>query len=113
MFRLSTALPGSLWGLYLFAKGVWDGGVMDYKQYGTQYDPYGNYTYGAVGRAAGYPSSTLMRMSGWAHYKFDLGLPANLGRALGENPPPYWDNATDRGNISAGAQYYDNRCFVR
>lgn len=98
----------------LFIAAVRGGGVMDYKgSDGLQYDYYGNFTYGAVGTATGYPEDILMRMSGYFVNKDDLQLPTDLGRALLENPPPYWDNAVDRGNITAGIQYYENGCYNR
>lgn len=109
-FRVANGLPLNVHGHILFTAAVWDGGVMDYKTFGDEYDAYGNFTYGAVGSATGYTENILMRMSGWAHYKFDLNQSPSLGRALAENPPPYWDNPTDRGNITAGIQYYQNGC---
>ena len=99
-----------------FVLKVMGGGDWDYKRKGTayvDYDPFGNFNYGATGLAAGYSASTLFRMSGWAAEKWDegrSGKPDPLRALFGE---PYSENPDDRANILAGMQYYNNACHAR
>jgi RHS repeat-associated protein len=96
-----------------FGLTVANGGAWDYKQQADIYDPFGNFNYGATGRAAGYSASTLLRMSGWAAEKYDArrsGNPSLVQALLGQ---PYPENPDDRANIVAGMQYYQNGCYQR
>lgn len=110
MFALAQGL---LYRETLFANAVWDGGPMDYKYAAsdrTVYEAFGNFNYGAVGRAAGFSADVLNRMAGWAAARFSGGDPSIL-RALTENPAPFADTGDDPANIRAGMQYYDNGCY--
>jgi hypothetical protein len=52
--------------LFEFRGQVKNRGSWDYKQQGSQYEEFGNYNYGATGRAAGFPSSILLQEAGIA-----------------------------------------------
>ena len=45
---------------------VRNGGVWDYKQRGSEYENFGNFNYGATGRAVGVPAWILKCGAGWA-----------------------------------------------
>lgn len=49
-----------------FYSMVRNGGAWDYKQRGRQYQDFGNYNYGATGKAHGLPDWVLLRAAGWA-----------------------------------------------
>jgi hypothetical protein len=97
-----------------FRNMVTDGGPWDPKKDGhPEWDPFGNFNYGATGAAAHFSLETLLRMSGWAAEQFDSGRShhADLLRALFGDP--YTENSDDRAAIRAGYQYYQNRCHLR
>jgi hypothetical protein len=54
-----------------FYSKVKSGGLWDYKQQGIslEYENFGNFHYGLIGRAAGIPKSILRRAAGWAQKK--------------------------------------------
>lgn len=49
-----------------FRDSVKNKGPWDYKQKGSEYEEFGNYNYGAAGRAAHFPSSILRQEAGIA-----------------------------------------------
>ena len=83
----------------------------DYKQLGDQYIPFGNFNYGATGRAAGFDERFLHQQAGRAQ----MTNPENYRKEWGdpESGWPWGDDPDDAANIQAGAQYYNNRCFRR
>lgn len=86
---------------------------MDYKQignrhgFGSPYEHFGNFNYGAVGSALGIPSQVLLRMAGLAQILADTS-PAASGNPLGR--APYGDTALDQAWAQAGIDYY--RCLA-
>jgi hypothetical protein len=54
---------------FWFYSQVRNKGPWDYKQLGKDYADFGNFNYGATGRAAGFSEGTLLRMAGWARFK--------------------------------------------
>ncbi|HUD42450.1 MAG TPA: RHS repeat-associated core domain-containing protein, partial [Dokdonella sp.] len=49
-----------------FRNHVKNKGPWDYKQLDGEFEPFGNFNYGATGRAVGFPSSTLLQRAGAA-----------------------------------------------
>lgn len=96
-------LHRGLGGLDWFYSQVRSKGPWDYKQRGRQYADFGNFHYGAVGKALGIPDSMLLRAAGWAHE-----------RGGNDNPAfghwwwiaPYGDDPNDQAMIKAGINYY-------
>ncbi|WAH54532.1 polymorphic toxin type 44 domain-containing protein [Pseudescherichia vulneris] len=79
-------------------------GPWDYKnQLGHQYDDFGNFNYGAVGTAAGFPEQVLLRGAGWAQGHSGNGNPAKFGVWYGA--APYGDDPADQVWIRAGIDY--------
>lgn len=88
------------------------GGPWDYKTQnpaGTQrYTDFGNFNYGAAGRAAGFSANELLWGAGLAQLKHDVGS----GR-WPQGPGTRFDNPDDAAPILAGIQYYDSGCYKR
>jgi len=83
-------------------------GIWDYKKYSTNeqdYQNFGNWHYGVIGRAWGWGRSILQRMAGWAQTKGGNGDPA-FGIPLGGYP--YGDDPKDQQNIILGMDFYDS-----
>jgi hypothetical protein len=90
-------------------KGTWD-----YKQIANEYDEFGNFNYGATGRAAGFSEDTLLRAAGWAQVhagtsQSDWGIPINRVEALLGigGKAPFGDDPNDQVWIKPGFEYYD------
>src|SRR6266516_909395 len=104
--------PGA--AMLFFGYYVRGGGPWDYKKNGhPEYDPFGNFNFGASGSAAGFGSDILSRMAGWAAEKYDVGRSGNPSLVRALLGQPYPDSAQDRGNYSAGMQYYSNGCYQK
>jgi hypothetical protein len=98
------------------------GGPWDYKQLtppGTQqYTPFGNFHFGAVGRAAGFDTPTILRAAGFIQKWFGdvkgdggrVGLINVLSGQGGQEP--FEDQLDDQENIKKGIEYYERK-FVR
>jgi RHS repeat-associated protein len=92
------------------AKGrFWDvasGASWDYKQLGPQYEKFGNFNFGATGRAAGYSAAWLKTGSTYAHVKshwfLDVFSMENVG-----------NEAIDHAVIDEGVAYYDAKCHAK
>jgi Bacterial toxin 44 len=48
-----------------FHDQVNNGGPWDYKRLNSEYEDFGNFNYGATGKAAGFSEATLLRAAGW------------------------------------------------
>jgi RHS repeat-associated protein len=86
-------------------KGPWD-----YKQQGPQYQDFGNFNYGAAGRAFGWPPPVLQRAAGLAQQQAGTSSP-QWGNWWGGSP--YGDDPADQLMIQQGMQYYECRCYKR
>jgi hypothetical protein len=95
---------------------VRNNGPWDYKQEDRKYADFGNFNYGATGKAAGFSEETLLRSAGWAQVQAgtsrpEWGKPMTLMEALlgigGE--APFGDDPRDQYWISQGFKYYDSR----
>lgn len=96
-----------------FYRQVRNKGPWDYKQRGRQFADFGNFNYGAVGTAAGFPENVLLRMAGWAQ-----GRSGNVDPAWGSAPtmlealagrggkPPFGDDPADQEWIMRGIEYF-------
>jgi hypothetical protein len=97
-----------------FYRQVHNGGPWDYKQIDPKYDNFGNFLYGATGKAAGFTEATLLRAAGWAQVhagtsRPEWGNPVNLFEALlgVGGREPFGDDPEDQRWISYGFSYYD------
>ena len=59
-----------------FRNQVKNKGPWDYKQQGRQYEEFGNFNYGAMGRAAGFPSGILLQEAGRAQVAAGTSTPS-------------------------------------
>jgi type VI secretion system secreted protein VgrG len=99
-----------------FRDQVKKGGPWDYKQQGRQYEPFGNFNYGATGIANGYPfdEEFLLRMAGAAQIKDGTSKPGWGDPAMSwlglpyrsRGTPPYGDDPEDQKWIKFGVEYY-------
>ncbi|NLY76124.1 MAG: type IV secretion protein Rhs [Firmicutes bacterium] len=92
-----------------FYNQVRNRGPWDYKQLGSQYEDFGNFHYGVVGKAGYFPDQVLFRMAGWAqtrsgNYQKENGSP--WGKA------PYGDDPRDQAMIQKGIWWYKN-CYKK
>ena len=97
-----------------FKNQVQTGGPWDYKQQGQAYEPFGNFNYGATGRAAGFDLGLLLRAAGAVHMKNAIqsgNWHPSFGWPLGSFP--YGDDPRDQRNIIAGYTYSLNSCNER
>lgn len=86
-------------------KGPWD-----YKQQGRQYQDFGNFNYGATGKAFGFSENTLLREAGRAQQKAgtskpEWGNPGSRWNPFGGSGT-YGDDPADAVLIQQGVQYY-------
>ncbi len=88
----------------------------DYKQQRDgHYENFGNFNYGATGRAFGFDANTLLRMAGDAQIKAGTSKPGwGDPQMLGPFPnpflpgiPPYGDDPRDQYCIKKGIEYYE------
>lgn len=85
-----------------FYSQVRNRGPWDYKQRGRHYANFGNFHYGAVGRAAGFSLGILLRAAGVAQV---LAGTSEEESWLGLLSPPYGDDEVDQYWISEGFEY--------
>jgi putative RNase toxin 44 of polymorphic toxin system len=90
-----------------FLNQVPKGNAWDYKQRGRAYEPFGNFNYGAAGRAGRLPKGTLFWGAGVAQpldgtSRPSYGSPLNGRGSLGDDPvDQFW--------IGQGVRYHDER----
>jgi hypothetical protein len=96
MFRSPDLTP--LW----WTTQVGPGGPWDYKTRHRRYIPFGNFNFGAAGRAAGFSSDALLRGAGWAQFWAGNWSPT-FGVPWGD--PPYGDDPADQEWIKKGIEY--------
>jgi RHS repeat-associated protein len=95
-----------------FRDQVRNGGPWDYKQQGPQYQNFGNYNYGATGKALGLSERLLLREAGRAQQAAGTSLPewgdpgSRLNPAGGTGS--YGDDPVDQFWIGQGFNYYDS-----
>lgn len=88
-----------------FYHQVRNGARWDYKQLDTTaYEKFGNYNYGAVGRALGIDREILLRAAGWAQTRAGT-TDESWGHYLGE--APYGDDPADAKWVTRGMNYTD------
>lgn len=92
------------WGNYKYIKNTDDFGSLNPK---SPFEDYGNFHYGAVGAAAGYPLPVLLRAAGWYQERSGTSDPS-FGHWYGD--APYGDDPKDQQQIKAGFQFYENHC---
>ena len=84
---------------------VRNGSNWDYKQKGSQYEDFGNFNYGATGRAVGIPAQILKRGADWAQTRAGTSK-KDWGKPLGS--PPHGDDPADQEQIQRGIDYHDS-----
>jgi RHS repeat-associated protein len=94
---------------FWFRDQVKNKGPMDYKQRGSVYQDFGNFNYGAVGAAVGFPNSILLREAGRAQKaagtsRPNWGDPGSRANPIG-GTPPYGDDPEDQAWIQRGVDF--------
>lgn len=91
-----------------FYKKVRNRGDWDFKQFGSQYEEFGNFNYGATGTAAGISADVLLRAAGAAQ-----ALAGTSKKEFGKwwSEPPYGDDPVDQVWIRAGVEYARSKGF--
>ena len=104
-------LDTALW----FYRQVNDGGPWDYKLQGPDFEDFGNFNYGATGKAPGFSEETLLRMAGVKqgedhHSRPGWGVPVSIFEALlgVGGVAPFGHDPRDQLWIKRGFQYYDS-----
>jgi len=90
--------------LFTWVNKVREDGEWDYKTQGREYEEFGNFNYGATGRAVGFSEDTLLRAAG-AVQKLTNTSREEWGEPWGE--PPYGDDPSDQEMIKRGVEYYE------
>jgi hypothetical protein len=93
---------------WAFRDAVKNKGKWDYKQQGSQYQNFGNFNYGATGRAFGFPftDTFLKRKAGEAQIRAGTSLPEwQRTNPRGYPMPPYGDDPADQSWIQQGIDY--------
>jgi len=111
--RLSRLAPEA--ALVDWVNKVREGGQWDYKRLEPvgAYEEFGNFNYGATGRALGFPREVLLRAAGFVQVleSFRTGRPHGPGSPFGD--PPYGDFPEDQAPILRGTEYYDRNFWSR
>jgi RHS repeat-associated protein len=105
--NMRTASSEVGFNLVKFKGLVQNGGRWDYKQLGRQYEAFGNFHYGAVGRAAGIPEAVLLRAAGWAQREAGTSKPYWGHPWVRGGSESFGDDPIDQSWIKAGFRYYD------
>jgi hypothetical protein len=88
---------------------VVNGGDWDYKRkFGSQYDAFGNFNFGAAFAAAGYTKCEVLRGGAAYHYYFGTPNPNDLGTPFGSYP--YGNTLKKEDEIKAGYDYVAMGC---
>jgi Bacterial toxin 44 len=110
-----TAIDSATWfrdmvqGKGSTAQKVKDGDSWNYKKLGSQYEDFGNFNYGATGRAIGFSEYQLQTEAGRAQIAAGTSKPGwgkPPGRIWGQGVPPYGDDPYDQAMIKKGFEYY-------
>lgn len=88
--------------LLWFYNQVRNKGPWDFKQLGSQYSDFGNFHYGAVGKAMGISEQVLLRAAGWAQSKAGTTL-NSFGHWTKD--APYGDDPEDQLQIRNGIDF--------
>lgn len=103
-------------GLIDFYQQVRPGGPWDYKKYSDaehDYEAFGNFHYGVMGRALGLSKPDLLQLAGLAQYVDDRlnELHGKEGNPRAQGYPwwrrPYGDDPRDQAMIELGIDFYD------
>ena len=102
---------------FWFRNQVRNKGPWDYKQRGKQYESFGNFHYGVVGRAFGFSKNTLLREAGRAQQAAGTSKPEWGDPGFRFNPwggsGSYGDDPNDQELIEEGVRYYDSGAYMR
>jgi hypothetical protein len=84
---------------------VQTGGDWDYKKYGDEYEDFGNWNFGVVGRALGLPEDFLLRGAGAFQQLSGTSRP-EFGDPWDEPPSAYGDDPRDQQQIKDGVKHF-------
>jgi hypothetical protein len=90
--------------------GAEGGGDWNYKSKGIEYEDFGNFNYGATGRALGLPEQVLFRAAGAVQMATRTSSP-EFNRPWSKWP--YGDDFKDATWTRLGIEYYNNGCWKR
>ncbi|WP_133820702.1 RHS repeat-associated core domain-containing protein, partial [Tahibacter aquaticus] len=111
--KKNIADASGMWPLG-FRNAVKNKGPWDYKQQGAQYQDFGNFNYGATGRATGFGNEMLLCQAGRAQVAAGTslpgwGTPGSTAMCIG-GTAPYGDDPADQAMIKQGMDYFDCGC---
>lgn len=92
----------SQWNPMWFYRQVKNDGPRDFKQRDPKFEDFGNFNFGASGRAFGLPATALFRGAGWAIQQAD---PARDGLGEPWGKFPYGDFPNDQKEIGRGIDF--------
>jgi len=104
--NIAEAKTMSLWEFY---NAVKDGGKWDYKGLGKQYENFGNYHFGVIGRAFGFKAGILRRGAGAYQVYFTNNSEKEWGKPWQD--APYGDDPKDQIWINKGINDFNNSQF--
>lgn len=108
----SNSDEASKMSAFEFRDAVKNKGKWDYKQQGSEYEPYGNFNYGVTGRSVGFPPIILLQEAGRAQSAAGTSLPAwGSPGALGQpwtGSGSFGDDPVDQFWIQQGIRKYDS-----
>ncbi len=101
----------------LFLILVRPNGRWDYKTRGSQYEDFGNFNYGATGRACGFSEGVLLRAAGTVQIFFsksrvEWGSPLDTHTSNGKQSS-YGDDPRDQEMIRKGIKFYEALCKAK
>jgi RHS repeat-associated protein len=108
----------------VFANLVRPGGRMDYRgKFGSKYEDFGNFNFGATAAASGFSDDIILTMAGVEQIPTAaLTHPRSFGRqgsgylwewGMPWNEPDHGDDPRDQDQIRNGIKYYQNQCDTR
>ena len=105
----------SSWSPFWFRNQVKNKGPWDFKQQGQQYENFGNFHYGVVGRAFGFSGTVLLREAGRAQQAAGTSLSEWGSPGWRINPwggsGAYGDDPADQKMIKEGIRYFDDGLY--
>lgn len=105
----------SSWSPFWFRNQVKNKGPWDFKQQGQQYENFGNFHYGVVGRAFGFSETVLLREAGRAQQAAGTSLSEWGSPGWRINPwggsGAYGDDPADQKMIKEGIRYFDDGLY--
>jgi putative RNase toxin 44 of polymorphic toxin system len=101
------------WSPWWFRDQVTSKGPWDFKRIDLLYEDFGNFHYGATGRAFGFSTSVLLREAGRYQVEHGTSRPewGDPGWRFWGGVPPYGDDPSDQEWIRKGIRY--SKCVAQ